>query len=114
MRNFFSGLFSNPTIIFASYDGKIMTAEWSDGDVIQYEGDCTVWKELPYMYHCNTFTCKELNRVWSYIKLWNGYYPNAHKTKESLCNSCCSRYAINVSNKWFCEDCGKEIIHNNK
>jgi hypothetical protein len=70
--------FSNP-VIFAEYKQGIMTVNYKDGKVDQFQGDCTVWYKLPYMKRCGTLKEGFLCELWKYNKKWGGAYPDAHK-----------------------------------
>ncbi len=67
-------------IVYAKYDksNQVMTVRYNDGTVKQFEGDCTVWCELPYMTDCDTDQDELLYSLWKYNKKWNGAYPDAH------------------------------------
>jgi len=77
VRSFFA---SNP-IVFAEYKGETMTVKYKDGTTKRYQGDCTVWNELPFMNRCTTDKEAQLCELWKYNKKWGGAYPNAHLPK---------------------------------
>jgi len=71
--------FVSRSVARATYEGETMTVTWDDGTTTKYEGSCTVWYEHPYMERCSTSTEILLCDLWSYIKKWEGSYPDAHK-----------------------------------
>lgn len=70
----------NP-IVKATYDNRIMTIEYYNGQTMQYEGTCTVWHSYPMMKRAGTLKEGELCDIWAYIKRHGNPYPDAHVTK---------------------------------
>lgn len=70
--------FKFPKLVKATYVDGIMTLEYDNGEIKQYEGSVTVWHKLPLMERCNTDKEFELCQYWKYIKHWGNDYPTAH------------------------------------
>lgn len=81
ISKFFTSLIPKATtLVSADYDEAhdIMTVTWSNGDVEQYYGWCTVWRAMPYMKRCSTATEKWLSDIYAYVKK-HGQYPMKNK-----------------------------------
>ncbi len=77
-----------PIITEAKYIGNTLTIEYSNGDIVKYNGECTVWRKLPMMERCSTVKEGELCRIWKYIKTHGNPYPTAHLSENDKCPIC--------------------------
>lgn len=63
-------------IVFAEYnfDTEVMNVKRRDGKYYSYLGDCTIWRSLPNLKRCDTFTESELADILEYIKYYKKPY----------------------------------------
>lgn len=63
-------------------EGDLITFTYSNGEIKQYKGRCTVWYEYPLMQRASTSTEAFLCDVEAYIDEHGNPYPLSHLKNE--------------------------------
>lgn len=71
--------FTARRVVKAAYENDVMTVEYDNGTIEQYNGSCTVWHKMPMMKRCSTSKEAWLSEMWEYIERHGNSYPNSHE-----------------------------------